>query len=49
MQNNVIELKRFSEILNGKTFGTEITTGEKFSLQNSLQIPAKTVLIIDVN
>lgn len=49
LQNNVIELKRFSEILNGKTFGTEITTGEKFSLQNSLQIPAKTVLIIDVN
>jgi glycosidase len=49
LQNNVIELKRFSEMLKGKTSGTEITSGEKFSLQNSIQIPAKSVLIIDIN
>ena len=49
LQNNVIELKRFSEMLKGKTSGTEITTGEKFSMQNSIQIPAKSVLIIDID
>lgn len=49
LQNNVIELKRFSEMLKGKTSGTEITSGEKFSLQNSIQIPAKSVLIIDID
>ncbi|MDR3652065.1 MAG: glycoside hydrolase family 13 protein [Paludibacter sp.] len=44
----VLDLKRFNEMLEGKTQGIEITNGETYSLQTSVPVPAKTVLILDI-
>lgn len=47
-QNKELDLKRFNEMLLGKTLGFEITTAITYSLQNVVSIPAKTVLILEV-
>ncbi len=43
-----LQLNRFKEILVGKIEGTEITNSKKYSLQNSISIPAKTVLVLEI-
>ena len=42
-------LIRFKEMLAGKSEGVEITRSKKYSLQNMLSVPAKTVLILELN
>jgi glycosidase len=49
MEIKELNLNRFSEILNGKTDGIEITTSRNYSLQIPVSIAAKTVLILDIN
>lgn len=46
----VKELKtdRFAEAINGKTQGTEITTGTDLILDEKLSVPAKSVMIIEL-
>jgi len=44
-----LNLNRFSEILSGKSTGTEITTGKTFDLQAPVSITGKTVLVLDVH
>jgi len=43
-----LDLKRFAESLNGFTKGKEIISGKEISLQNNMNIPAKTPLIIEL-
>ncbi|MBB4805164.1 glycosidase [Chryseobacterium defluvii] len=43
-----LNLKRFSEGLENFTRGKDIISGKEFSLQNSLNVPAKTSLIIEL-
>lgn len=43
-----LSTSRFSEMLTGKTTGTEITSGKTVELISEISIPAKTVLIFDV-
>ncbi|BFO67160.1 glycoside hydrolase family 13 protein [Chryseobacterium sp. KCF3-3] len=43
-----LELKRFAESLNGFAKGKEIISGKEISLQNNMNIPAKTSLIIEL-
>jgi len=47
-QTKELDLKRYKEMLNGKITGTEITSFIKYSLQQPVSIPAKSVLILDV-
>ena len=49
LENKELNLNRFSEMLNGKTDGIEITTSKNYSLQIPVSVPAKTVLILDIN
>ena len=44
-----LDLKRYGEMLSGKTEATEITISKTYSLQNPISIPAKTVLVLDVH
>jgi hypothetical protein len=44
-----LNLNRYKEMLTGKSDGVEITTSKKYSLQNPVSVPAKTVLILEVN
>ncbi|MDH6253247.1 glycosidase [Chryseobacterium sp. H1D6B] len=52
MNNNtkdeVLPLSRFQESLQGFTAGKEVVSGKEFSLQNSLTLPAKTSMIIEL-
>jgi len=43
-----LELNRFKEILTGKNIGIEITNTKKYSLQKTISVPAKTVLILEL-
>lgn len=43
-----LDLKRFAESLNGFTKGKEIISGKEIPLQNNMNIPAKTPLIIEL-
>lgn len=43
-----LPLNRFKEMLAGKLEGIEITNSKKYSLQNSISIPAKSVLILEL-
>lgn len=43
-----LDLKRFAESLNGFTKGKDIISGKDILLQNSMNIPAKTPLIIEL-
>ena len=43
-----LDLKRFSESLKNASKGMEVISGKEFSLQNSLNVPAKTPLIIEL-
>lgn len=43
-----LDLKRFNEMIGHKTNGIEITTGTPYSLQGSVSVPAKTVLILEI-
>ncbi len=43
-----LTLSRFNEMLALKTIGTEITTGKIYNLQNSINVPSKTVLILEL-
>jgi len=47
-QNKELDLKRFVEILAGKTEGVEITSNKTYSLQTMVSIQAKTVLILEI-
>jgi glycosidase len=44
-----IDTKRFAEIIKDKKNGTNILTGESFSIQKGLSIPPKTALILKLN
>ena len=43
-----LNFQRFNEVLSDKKQGIEITTGEYYALKNSIPIPAKTVMILDI-
>jgi len=43
-----IDLGRFTESLNGFSKGKEIISGKEVSLQNSLSVPAKTPMVIEL-
>ncbi len=45
----VLELNRFEEILNSQTNAKDIVTGKNHLFSNRLNIPAKTVLILELN
>jgi neopullulanase len=44
----IVDNKRFTEILQGKTTGTEILTGENIVLKNNINVPGKTAMIIEI-
>ena len=48
-KDSELDTKRFIEILTGKTSGKEITTGKAYSLTDSILVPAKSALILDIN
>ena len=48
MQVKDLDLKRFNEMLSGKTEGLEITTSKAYQLSKPISIMAKTVIIIEV-
>lgn len=48
-ENKQLDLKRFAEILNGKSQGVEITTNKKYPLQNPIAIDGKTVFVLELN
>jgi len=48
-KEEVLDLKRFSESIKSSTSGKEIISDKEISLQNSLNIPAKTSMIIELN
>ncbi len=43
-----IKMSRFSEGLDGKTTGKEIITGQEMSLTSSIQVPAKTFMLVEL-
>jgi len=47
-ESKLLQLGRFNEMLTGKTDGFEITNSKRYSLQNPVSIPAKTVLILEL-
>ncbi|WP_370898308.1 glycoside hydrolase family 13 protein [Chryseobacterium gossypii] len=47
-KSETLDLKRFAESLNGLTKGKNIISGTAVSLQNSLDVPAKTSMIIEL-
>src|SRR5690606_10647117 len=47
-KDQMLDLKRFSESLKKVSKGKEVISGKEFSLQNSLNVPAKTSLIIEL-
>ncbi|MDR6465227.1 glycoside hydrolase family 13 protein [Chryseobacterium sediminis] len=47
-KDQTLDLKRFAESLNGFTKGKEVISGNEISLQNSMNIPAKTPFIIEL-
>lgn len=47
-KDQTLDLKRFAESLNGFTKGKEIISDKEIPLQNSMNIPAKTPLIIEL-
>jgi glycosidase len=47
-QGKELDVKRFKEMLDGKTEGKEITTSKIYSIQNPVPVPAKTVLILEI-
>ncbi|MEJ5051624.1 glycoside hydrolase family 13 protein [Chryseobacterium culicis] len=47
-KDQTLDLKRFAESLNGFTKGKDIISGKDILLQNSMNIPAKTPLIIEL-
>lgn len=47
-KETTLDLKRFAESLNTTSKGKEVISGKEISLQNSLTIPAKTSLIIEL-
>jgi neopullulanase len=48
-ENRELKLDRFSEMLTNKSFATDIVDNKRFLLQNSIQVPAKTVLMLELN
>jgi glycosidase len=49
LDDKELSLNRYSEMLKGKNVGTEITTNKTYSLQTAILIPAKSVIVLDVN
>ena len=47
-QTKELDLKRFNEMLSGKTEGREIATSVLYDLGKSVSVPAKTVLLLEV-
>lgn len=48
-QDKELDVNRFKELIHDKTTGVEITTSKSYALQNSVSVPAKTVLILEVH
>lgn len=48
-ENRELKLDRFSEMLTNKSFATDIVDNKRILLQNSIQVPAKTVLMLELN
>lgn len=48
-KDEVLDLKRFSESIKSSTRGKEIISDKEISLQNNLNVPAKTSMIIELN
>ncbi|PZU24432.1 MAG: alpha-amlyase, partial [Chryseobacterium sp.] len=44
-----LDLKHFAESLNGFTKGKDILSDKEFPVQNTLTIPAKTPMVIELN
>ena len=44
-----LELDRFSERLGGYSRGTEVVSGEKFSMEGTLALPPRSVLVLELN
>lgn len=47
-KDETLDLKHFAESLNNVTRGKDVISGKEFSLQNSLTVPAKTSLVIEL-
>ena len=47
-ENKELDMKRFAEMLDGKFQGFEVTSNKSYSLQNSIAIDAKTVMILEL-
>ena len=47
-QEKELDVNRFKEMLEGKKEGKEITSSKIYSLQSTVLVPAKTVLILDI-
>lgn len=46
--NTTLDLKRFDEILKGKTTGKDIITSKNYTLTNSIEVPANAALILEL-
>ncbi|WP_442868070.1 cyclomaltodextrinase C-terminal domain-containing protein [Chryseobacterium sp. B21-037] len=47
-KEQVLDLKRFAESIGTIKKGKDIISGKEFSLQNTITIPAKTSLVIEL-
>ncbi|SFN29738.1 Glycosidase [Chryseobacterium oleae] len=47
-KDQTLDLKRFAESLNGVTKGKDVISEKVFSMENSLSVPAKTPMIIEL-
>ncbi len=45
----ILELNRFEEILNSQNSARDIVTGKNYSFLNTMNIPAKSVLLLELN
>ncbi len=48
-KEETLDLKRFSEAIKSSIKGKDVISGKEISLQNSLSVPAKTSMIIELN
>ncbi|MCY0970223.1 glycoside hydrolase family 13 protein [Chryseobacterium wangxinyae] len=48
-KEETLDLKRFSEAIKSSVKGKDVISGKEISLQNSLSVPAKTSMIIELN
>jgi hypothetical protein len=48
-KDQTLDLNRFEEGISGQTLAYEVLSDHHFTLGNSLEIPAETALIIELN